>query len=143
MKALLPFLLSSLALAGCASTAPTPDAVMNLPSSEVFEAQHGAAVPAAIAYQNILERALQCWQRGDRVIEASSFNSAAGTARLSVKTRAGEISPALVLVVVTVSRETPQTSRLIGRSLVATPARIGDLQNLRLWAEGMRPPCAA
>jgi hypothetical protein len=142
MKASFPHILSLLVLAGCASPAPTPDAVMKLPPNEVFEVRHSASVPAAVAYKNILERARQCWQRSDRTIDADSFNSRIGVARLSVRKPAESLSPSLVLVVVEVARETERSSRLVGRSLVATPARVGDLQNLPLWAEGKKPACA-
>jgi hypothetical protein len=142
MKAILPSTLSVLVLAGCASPAPTPEAVMRLSPDKVFEVRHSVTVPAAVAYQNILERARQCWQRTDQAIDADSFNSRIGSARLSVKKPAQAVSPQLVLVVVEVSRETPRSARLVGRSLVATPARIGDLQNLGLWAEGKKAPCA-
>lgn len=142
MKTIFPPILSVLVLAGCASPAPTPDAVMHLPPDKVFEVRQSATVPAAVAYKNILERARQCWLRTDRAIDAESFNSRIGTARLSVKKPAHSISPELVLVVVEVSRETSRSARLIGRSLVATPARVGDLQNLQLWAEGRQAACA-
>jgi hypothetical protein len=143
MKAILPFILPLLILFGCASPAPTADVVMNLPADKVFEATHSAAVPAAVAYRNVLERAWQCWQRTDRAVDADSFSSRKGIARLSVKKPAQAISPQLVLVVVEVSRETQWSTRLTGRSLVATPARMGDLLNLQLWAEGKKPPCAS
>jgi hypothetical protein len=142
MTSHLPSILSLLVLAGCASPAPTPDALMKLPPNEVFEVRHIAPVPAGVAYKNILERARQCWQRTGRTIEADSFHSKIGRARLSLKKPAETFSPALVLVVIEVSRETEQTSRIVGRSLVATPARMADLQNLPLWAEGKKPACA-
>jgi hypothetical protein len=141
MKAILIPILSLLVLGGCASPAPTPDALMRLPPNEVFEVRHSAPVPAAIAYRNIIERAQQCWRREDRTIDAESFNSKAGVARLSVKRPAGTLNPPLTLVVVEVSRESDASTRLTGRSLVATAERKRDLQNLPLWAEGKKPTC--
>lgn len=115
---------------------------MRLPSNDVYEVRYTVPVPPSIAYRNILERARQCWQRPDLVIDADSFSSKIGLARLSVKKPAESFSPGLVLVVVEVTRDTEQTSRLAARSLVATPARMADLHNLPLWAQGKKPPCA-
>lgn len=141
MKPILLPILSLLVLNGCASIAPTPDALMKLPSNEVFEVRHTAPVPPAVAYRNIIERAQQCWRRNARTIDAESLNSKAGVARLSVKQPPGTFNPPLTLVVVEVSRESDTSTRLTGRSLVATAERKRDLQNLPLWAEGKTPAC--
>jgi hypothetical protein len=118
---------------------------MTLPPDEVFEVRDTAPVPAAMAYTNILERAQQCWQRPDRRLDADSYTSRIGLARLSVTKLPGGVSPGVVLVVVEVSRQAvdgDERSRLVARSLVATRERMHDLQNLRVWAEGKKPPCA-
>jgi hypothetical protein len=135
-------ILSLLILGGCASPAPTPDALMKLPPNEVFEVRHSAPVPAALAYRNIMERAQQCWRRDSRTVDAESFNSRAGVAHISVTQPARALRPQLTLVVVEVSRESDASTRLTGRSLVATAERRRDLQNLPLWAEGKKPACA-
>jgi hypothetical protein len=142
MKTMLSFIAFLSLLAGCASPAPTPGALMELPPDEIFEVRHSASVPAPVAYRNILEKARQCWERAPRIVDAESFSSLIGVARISVKALPETLRPGLTLVVVEVARDAEGTSRLIGRSLVATPARMGDLKNLRLWAEGAQVACS-
>lgn len=142
MKTKLSFVALPLAIAGCASPAPTPDALMRLARSEVFEVTHRASVPAPVAYRNILEKARQCWQHPPRMVQADSFSSGIGVARISVTAPPDMMTPGLTLVVVEVARDTDVISRVTGRSLVATPARVGDLRNLQLWAESRPVACS-
>jgi hypothetical protein len=138
MKKIASAVLTVLLFASCASPVSTPDDLMKLPKEEVFEVRHTVTVPAAVAYRNILERAQRCWQRPDMVVEATSFSSRIGNARLSLRSQPKN----MVLVVVEVVRESDTATRLTGRSLAATPARVRDLQNLTLWAEGKQVPCS-
>jgi hypothetical protein len=131
-----------LTLAGCASPAPTPDTLITLPQEQVVEVRYDAAIPAAVAYKNILERAGRCWQDRWHVLFAESFSSKAGSARMSMKYRGYGFTPKATLVVVEVTRDGEAGTRLRGRSLLTHAAIEKDLQNLQLWAEGKTAECA-
>jgi hypothetical protein len=134
--------MAALALCGCATHGPTPDTLMALPREQVFEVRQDAAVPAAVAYKNILERARRCWQDRFHVLNAESFSSKVGSARMSVRYAGYGFAPEATQMVIEVMRADANSTRLVGRSIAPDGMPGRDLRDLQLWAEGKAAGCS-